>query len=164
MSVRVDRPSDIELLIQVHELVKASGFFEWESEFEWITRLNRLQKQGWLYTAFAGERLMAVAGAFRIPEWRNEYRDRLPDQEEGSILYIPFFISRFERMTDPLKLLHQFLHAHPDLTKVIFHRKKPRHAFSSWNVSKTHAVAAEARDRLCYRRKLGIIPPALVPA
>ena len=112
-----------ELLIKTYDLLKKSDVFYDKTELEWASYVLRLYEKGWLYSAVHNGDIIAVAGAFRIPEWEERYQHELPDQEFGSILYVAFFAADSDNPSVPLKLLKHYLKENTQISEIIFYNK-----------------------------------------
>jgi hypothetical protein len=112
-----------ELLKQICDLVIRSGVCPEIMPLEWMRRLLFLHRHRWLYCSVKGNQLLAVAAAYRIPEWDDKYLQMLPDQEEGSVLYVPFIAAEGRSSVAPLRLLRYCLRENPGITEVIYYRK-----------------------------------------
>ncbi len=148
-------------LIATFDFLKRTGFFEDQSTLEWARKLNHLYDRGWLYSSMHGEKLLAVAGAFRIPAWDKRFVEELPEKQEGNILFISFFSSESEDSKIPLKLLKQFLRENPTIQEIVYYRKK-------WKVVKRSfkLVRKPLAERLATSpapKRLFLAPPELVP-
>lgn len=112
-----------ELLKKVYDLVLASEACPHLLPAQWMSRLLYMHRRGWLYCSVKGSELMAVAGAFRIRQWDEKYRDKLPEKEEGDLLYVPFVASEGKIPVAVLRLLRYCLRENPGIKKVIYDRK-----------------------------------------
>jgi|GEM_PF-1622597 len=152
-------------LVRVCDFLKRFSFFDFEPLAESLSWLGQIHSRGWLYTSTCGEEIMAVAAAFRIRDWHDDYLRRLPEREEGNCLYIAFFTSASRNSSAALKLLREHLRNHPEITEIVYHRKK--------GLSGPGPVRRFPRNRVMSRmfgeesgRYLGRImiqPPSLVP-
>lgn len=111
------------MLIKAYELVRSSEVFFDRASLEWASQFYSMYKRGWLYGATQGEELLAVAGAFRIPEWDEKYRHEIPEKESGNLLYVSFFCSQSSDNTVALKLLKCFLRENPEIEEIIYFKK-----------------------------------------
>ncbi|MFZ5802707.1 MAG: hypothetical protein ACOY3K_06330 [Candidatus Omnitrophota bacterium] len=113
------------LLRKVFELVKASGVFQKKWDSELMDDLFRMHDRRWLYCSFRGSDLLAVAGAFRIPEWDDRYFNELPEVDEGEILYVPFLVSTADEPLVPLRLVKFCLRENASIKEIIYYKKYP---------------------------------------
>lgn len=157
-------------LIRIYEFLKRQHFFDFEPVAESLSWLGQVHSRGWLYTSSCGEEILAVACAFRIPEWREEFIRRPPDREEGSLLYIAFFCSVSGNTSSALKMLRNYLRVNADITEVIYHKKKGWSGLGPLKKYPRNQVLAdifeaEGRRLRFFKkgRRMMIQPPTLVP-
>lgn len=113
-----------ELLRKICDLVIGADPEPYRSSLQWISHLLTLHRRHWLYCSFLGQELIAVAGAYRIPEWNEQFRYELPEKAEGDTLYIPFFVSKEAVSIAPLRLLKFCLRENPQVREIVYSRKK----------------------------------------
>lgn len=112
-----------ELLKKVYDLVLASEACPHLLPAQWMSMLLYMHRRGWLYCSIRGNELFAVAGAFRICSWDEKFREKLPEREEGSTLYIPFVASDGSLPVAVPRLLRYCLRQQPGVQKVVYYRK-----------------------------------------
>lgn len=112
-----------ELLKKICDLIIRSGICPEVMPLQWMRRLLYMHKKRWLYCSVKGSELIAVVGAFRIREWDEKYLDRLPEKEEGEILYVPFIAAEGNIPIAPLRLLRYCLRENPGVREVIYYKK-----------------------------------------
>jgi hypothetical protein len=112
-----------ELLKQICDLVIRSGVCPEIMPLEWMRRILYMHRRRWLYCSLKGNQVVAVAGAYRIPEWDDKYLHVLPEAEEGNILYVPFVAAEGKIPVAPLRLLRFSLRENPNVREVIYYRK-----------------------------------------
>ncbi|MCM8775086.1 MAG: hypothetical protein NC930_01835 [Candidatus Omnitrophica bacterium] len=158
------------VLAKAYDLAHTSGIFYDQMTLEWTTNLIRLYERGWLYGVFSRDDLIAVAGAYRIKQWDEKYRYELPDQEEGNILYVSFFASESDDMSEPLKFLRHFLRENPDINELIYYKKngavRRRHFRLNHAIVKKEGHRGRHTDRryCLLKERINIIPPDILPA
>lgn len=88
--------------------------------------LNYVYNKGWLYTTSSNGKVKAVVCGYRILEVNEETLVKLPTEEEGKILYIPFVIS-LNKEDNIYKIVREslniFLKENQDLTEMIIEDK-----------------------------------------
>jgi len=85
-----------------------------------------MHNKGWLYTPIINNKVQAVIGAYRIPEVNDEILSRLPTDESGNILYIPFVISvtKEDNMYEVVRgAMKEYLRINPDITEIVLEGK-----------------------------------------
>ena len=113
-----------DLLKQISSLVLESDLYPEISPLEWISDLYYMHKRKWLYCSLKGSKLVAVAGAFRIPGWEEKYRSSMPEREEGSLLYLSFVASTEEIPVALPRLLKFCLRENPEVEEILYFKKK----------------------------------------
>lgn len=81
-----------------------------------IDQIFWAHKKGYLYT---NREASAFALAYKIPEWKEEYSDVMPEEEQGNILYCGWAVSEGKRRTDLLKLFRGV----PDVKELIYYKR-----------------------------------------
>jgi len=145
--------------VQAFEFLTRSGAFESEMSLDWLTRFNRMFDQGWIYYALKGPEVLAVGGAYRIPEWQPSYRHHVPRYETGTCLYIPFFACQSADRLLLLKFLRQFVNTHPELTQYIYESKRPRPHKKCLRILRPKL--ARPAESPGFFRRIRILPPEL---
>lgn len=154
-----------KMLIQAYELVRRSDVFFDRAPLEWTRQFYSMHKRGWLYGATEGERLLAIAGAFRIPEWDERYRYEIPEFECGNLLYVSFFCSQSDDITVALKLLKHFLKENSDVNEMIYYKKDWNAGQKMFKLFKqeNHSSEPDAEETITEqpmgRKRLMIQPP-----
>lgn len=158
--------SQNRLLIKAFDFVAQSSIFEEESLSFWCELMIRLYDRGLLYGCFKGDELMAIAGLCKVPEWEERYLDELPDTDNGSRLYIPFFLLESERQSDPMQLLRHYLKEHPEVSEILYCEKYRRSERSVKRQIRRRQVVRVHEDRFenahAFKNKIGVTPPELI--
>lgn len=115
-----------QMLAEIFILLTESGVCPQTTPREWIPLLLYLHHKGWLYaTAGPDGHVDAAACAYRIPEVAKRYTDKLPRQERGGVLYVPFYATRQRQQMTALRLLRAYLRHHgQSVREVAFHRRR----------------------------------------
>lgn len=85
-----------------------------------------MHNKGWLYTPIVDGKVQAVIGAYRIPEVTDESLVRLPTDNLGKILYIPFVISlsKEDNMYEVVRSsTKEYLKNNPDIVEIVLEGK-----------------------------------------
>lgn len=109
--------------IKAYDFLRRSELFRDEMDLQWLTRFVRMVNRGWVYTSMDGEELTALAGAYRIQSAEEALQSELPEKEQGSILFISFFISEQGNTASALKALKAYLRRNPDVRSVLYYKK-----------------------------------------
>jgi len=121
------------LLEQICQLAVEKNFRMDVTPLEWMSRLIQMHERGWLYCTMKGERLAAVAGAYRIAEWNPHLPDRLPEKlpesSTGNILVVPFVFSTGEVPVACLRLLRFMVRQHSGISTLVYQRSGLHHGF-----------------------------------
>ncbi len=115
--------SEKELLKKICDLVIASGVCPEIMPLEWMRRLIYMHRRRWLYCSVKGTEVLAVVGAYRIPEWNDQTADRMPECDSGDILYIPFVAGEGKVNIALLRLLRYCLRENHGVREVIYYKK-----------------------------------------
>lgn len=110
-------------LVGIYHFLQEMLVFDGEPTLEFISKLNVMYSRGWIYASYLDNRVMAVAGAFRIKEWDEKHLTQIPEKEEGNILFILFFACASDNATIPLKFLKQHLKENPSIEKIVYCKK-----------------------------------------
>lgn len=81
-----------------------------------IHQIYYAHKKGYLYSNREGD-LFALA--YKIPEWKEEYSDVMPEEEQGDILYCGWAVSEGKNNTNLLKLFRGV----PDVKELIYYKR-----------------------------------------
>ena len=113
-----------ELIFKVYVLVNQLGVCPKTKPADWVKTLLYLHSKGWLWVNAddKGEVLMAAA-MYRIPEVKPEYTDKLPEKEEGKILYVPFFVSVSKDVKRANKVFKTYLKRSIDIDAIAFYER-----------------------------------------
>lgn len=127
-----------ELLFEIFKLINEKKVCPETSMKEWVTLLLYLHCKGWLYSSVDKDNNIKLAVAmYRIPEINKKYIDVLPKEEQGNILYIPFYVSDNGNNFTALKLLKQYLkHNKEKIKEVAFHERGDNNKLKRFKVNR----------------------------
>ncbi|HTL48365.1 MAG TPA: hypothetical protein VL688_09950 [Verrucomicrobiae bacterium] len=128
-----------ELLSKIYELVLSSEACPHLLPAQWMSTLLYMHRRRWLYCSVKGSQLNAVLGAYRIKAWDEKGKDKMPEKEEGDILYIPFVASEGKIPIAVRRLVKYCLRENPGIKKIVYYRKSmdpARDRFRIRNVSR----------------------------
>lgn len=83
----------MDLILQSLDIICDSRIWKDKKPSYILKILLYMHNKGWLYTPMIEGKVQAVIGAYRIPEVTEEVLSRIPTEENGTILYIPFVVS-----------------------------------------------------------------------
>jgi hypothetical protein len=110
-----------QVLAQAFLMLKDKNIYPNAQPSDWLKVLLYMHKKGWLYIGFEKEKLAMVAGMYRIKKFDKDTIKKLPEKEEGNVLYVPFFASSAEDKLLPRKLLQRYLSKHKDIKRIAFY-------------------------------------------
>ena len=95
--------------------------------FEWLGVLLYLEKKGWLKVfTDDGGRVIAATAAYRVKEFKQKAKDKIPEREEGNILFVPFFVSVADDRMEVPRIIKKYLSENPEIKEVVFEDKNNR--------------------------------------
>lgn len=113
-----------QLLAKIFGLINESKVCPETTPREWVSLLLYLHHKGWLYSSLKGDEVMAVACGYRIPEVIPEFTDVLPREENGNILYVPFYANKDGSRFSALRFLKAYLKDNiANIKEVAFYHK-----------------------------------------
>lgn len=83
--------------------------------------LSYMHVKEWIYCAYEKGKIAAVAGAYRISEFKEDGIEQLPVDDGGDILYVPFAASSSSDKTILKKLLDKAVQRHGNIKEIIFY-------------------------------------------
>lgn len=116
----------VEGLRQIMEMIVRSGIRPEMKPSDWLRALLFFHRKGWLYATVKDKEIKMALAAYRIKEFDEKTKNKVPDVEEGDILYIPFIISRDEDRFRVTRIAKTFLSNHKDIKEIVFEDKNNR--------------------------------------
>lgn len=116
----------MDLILQSLDIIVESRLWKDRTPSHILKLLLYMHNKGWLYTPIINNKVQAVIGAYRIPEVNDEILSRLPTDESGNILYIPFVISvtKEDNMYEVVRgAMKEYLRINPDITEIVLEGK-----------------------------------------
>ena len=110
-------------------MLKDSNIYKDTKPSDWFRVLMFMHKNGWLYFAQEDGEIVLVVGMYRIKKFNLNDIKKLPEKEEGDILYIPFFASHAKDKMLPRKLLKQYLDNHKNIKEIAFYANDKKRSF-----------------------------------
>lgn len=120
----IDRYLEISLFLQVYKLVLSSGVASQNSSEEWLKTLIYMHLKGWLFFHKEEGQLVSVVGAYRVKEYDKKLIDKMPDKEEGDILFVVFAASKADDKQVLVKMLRKYKEKNPDIKKVLMFKEE----------------------------------------
>ena len=96
---------------------------------DWVRILLYAHSKGYLYT---NKDASAFVLCYRIPEWREEYGNVMPEVETGEVLYVSFSVSE---SNDKLSLL-RMLKSYSGIKQAVWHRRGDDNDLAIYNIRK----------------------------
>ncbi len=119
-----------EMLAQAFLILQQSNIYPNAKPADWIKILLYMHTKGWLYIGYEKEKMVMVAGMYRIKKFNKDTIKTLPQKEEGNVLYVPFFASNAEDKLLPRKLLQRYLSKHKNIKKITFYNDERERVFN----------------------------------
>ncbi len=129
MDCEITKMTQSEMLLSVLQLILRSGVCPETKPNEWLRTLLYMHTRGFLYVGLENDKIAVVVGAYRIPDITDNYTDRVPDTDRGSILYIPFMASFAEDKLLPKRMLSEYLDKYPEVTEIAFYERNSDEKF-----------------------------------
>lgn len=91
--------------------------------------LMYVNSKGWLYTPTVDGNVEAILCAYRIPEVSKDTLNKMPLEDSGKILYVPFVlalnkkINLFHIVRESCKI---YLEEHPDIEEIVLEDKNQK--------------------------------------
>ncbi len=118
--------NQFELILQALDIAIDSKLWEGKKCSDVFRILMYVQRKGWLYTPVIDNRVTAVICAYRIPEVNPDNLTKLPKEDSGDILYIPFVmalgenVNLFHIIRESCKI---YLENNPDIKEIVLEDK-----------------------------------------
>ena len=87
---------------------------------EWVNLLTNLNMRGMLYFGFQDGKIARIAIAYRVNEINEDTDSKIPDKEEGTILWIANFISFESDKSSIRDEIRDLFLRYKDLTEIAF--------------------------------------------
>lgn len=119
----------MEIIFQALDIICESRLWQDKTPSEILKILLYMHNKGWLYTPIIDGKVQAVIGAYRIDEVTDEKLVKLPKDNSGKILYIPFVISltKEDNMYEVVRsAMKQYLKENPDIEEIVLEGKDDR--------------------------------------
>lgn len=123
---------EIQFFLKVFQLVVSSKVCPETTPEQWLKTLSYMHEKDWLYYGKEEGKLVTVVGAYRVKEHKDNF-DKLPEKEEGKILYIAFMSSIAKDKTLPGKMLADYIKAN-EVDKIIYHKGNNDENIKSYNL------------------------------
>ena len=117
----------MEIIFQALDIICESKLWQDKKPSEILKILLYMHNKGWLYTPIIDGKVQAVIGAYRIDEVTDEKLVKLPKDNSGKILYIPFVISltKEDNMYEVVRsAMREYLKENTDIEEIILEDKK----------------------------------------
>lgn len=118
-----------ETLLQTLDIFIANKHWPELKPSEIFKIIMYVHSKGFLYTPMVDGKIQCVICAYRIPEVNDITIMKLPLKEEGTILYVPFFIS-FNKEENLFKIVREslslYLENNPDITELVVEDKNKK--------------------------------------
>lgn len=125
-----------DLLLKVFQLIWSKKMSDTVKPTQWLNTISYCHKRGLLYLAMQGEEVMAAGAIYRVPEWNEKFTEEIPEKDEGTIAYIPFFASKTEKRMTALRMIKNYLRSHPEVTTLKFYSHKSETDLRSYEVKR----------------------------
>lgn len=119
-----------QMLAQAFLILQNSKIYNDATPKDWLKVLLYMHTKGWLYIGFENEKMVMIAGMYRIKKFDKKNIKVLPKKEEGNILYIPFFASNAQDKLLPRKLLQRYMKKHRDIKQIVFYANEEKKIFN----------------------------------
>lgn len=116
----------MEIIFQALDIICESRLWQDKTPSGILKILLYMHNKGWLYTPIVDGKVQAVIGAYRIPEVTDENLVKLPTDNLGKILYIPFVISlsKEDNMYEVVRnSTKEYLKNNPDIVEIVLEGK-----------------------------------------
>lgn len=118
--------TQFSLILQSLDLIIEAKLWPDKKPSEILQILLYVHKRGWLYTPQEARKIVAIICAYRIPEITDENLVKMPVNENGKILYIPFVLS-VNKEDNIFKMvratLNTFLEKNQDIEEIVLEHK-----------------------------------------
>lgn len=114
-------PSELTLrkvLAQVFVLIHQAKIRPDMKLGDWAKVLNYLHHKGWLYVTTEGDKVTTAFAAYKVREVDEHTNSKVPDEEEGDIIFIPFYVPKGKKFGG--KALKDFLSMHEGAKEIAF--------------------------------------------
>lgn len=139
-----------ELLLQVALLLEMKKPWADISTCDMLKVIMYVHSKGWLYTAVDEDGVLELVGvAYRVPEYKESEMYKLPKEESGNTLYIPFMVSVSNDRMKVLRSLRQLLNMVPEAEKLVFERRSKDGVVRQYNKEKHHGWRQQTRSPEC---------------
>ena len=91
---------------------------------DWLKAILYFHEKGWLYAIAEKDELQVAVVAYRVEEVKSDTAWKVPAEEKGEILYIPFIISKHPDKWKLTRMAKKFLKDNPDVKEIVFQRDK----------------------------------------
>jgi len=116
----------MEIIFQALDIIIGGKLWEEKKPSEILRILLYMHNKGWLYTPIVDGKVQAVIGAYRILEVTDENLVKLPTDNLGKILYIPFVISlsKEDNMYEVVRnSMREYIKENPDIEEIVLEDK-----------------------------------------
>lgn len=115
-----------KLILQSLDLIIETALWPEKKPSEVFNILMYLHNKGWLYTPTTDGKITAVMCGYRIPEVNETTLTKMPINESGNILYVPFVIA-IEKNVNLFHIIREscklYLKDNPDIEQIVLEDK-----------------------------------------
>lgn len=113
------KPSQSEILKQALKMILDAKLKKEMGPYAWLKVIFSMHKRGMLYIIPDKKtgKIDVLIGAYKIKDTSQESLRNIPPEEEGEILYIPFYLPKDRKV--PLGAVRRYLRG-TDITSVVF--------------------------------------------
>lgn len=121
--------NNIKIILQALDLIIETSLWPEKKPSDIFNILMYVHHKGWLYTPMVDGKITAILCAYRIKEVTDESLVKMPVNEEGKILYVPFVIS-VNKNTNLFHIVREsckiYLENNPDIEEIVLEDKNQK--------------------------------------
>lgn len=130
-----------KLILQSLDLIIEHALWPEKKASEIFNILMYVHTKGWLYTPNKEGKIIAVICAYRIPNIDGDNLTKMPIEESGNILYVPFVIA-IEKNVNLFHIIREscklYLKENPDIEQIVLEDKNKK--VKTFNLKVTQGV------------------------
>lgn len=113
------------IILQTFDLAMKKNLFPLLSPSEILKVIMYVHMKGWLYTPTVDGKVTVAICAYRINEVNEDTLYKIPSEEGGKILYVPFAISLVDEniATVIRESLNLYIEANPDIEELVLENR-----------------------------------------
>lgn len=111
----------VQKFIKIYNFLIKNGLMPEADKFQVMDMVAHLYERGWLYYGYENDKIVAVVGLYRVKDADHAKTDKLPDKEEGDVLYVEFSVSVAEDKHLMRKMLGNYCQG-KDIKKMVFYK------------------------------------------